>query len=153
MFQRDKTKNFYKFIETQKSDFLNKTIKDMGFDKTKIKSFYKIKNIFNSSSSINFNSFQEIVASDDKNINEKIYNNDLFVDLVKAYFLVLDSKNKINKDSFSLHIRYMQENLKKMQNCKIGIFIWKKTIYAITKTSFNGIETFVEVFKNDNFLN
>lgn len=122
MFQRDKTKNFYKFIETQKSDFLNKTIKDMGFDKTKIKSFYKIKNIFNSSSSINFNNFQEIVASDDKNINEKIYNNDLFVDLVKAYFLVLDSK-KINKDSFSLHVRYMQENLKKMQNCKIGIFI------------------------------
>lgn len=142
--RKDKTVKFYLYLEKNKNKYLTKLLRVIGIKKRKAKYTYNVDNILNINQNITKNS-KELVISENKKLNEITYKSDEFIDAINFYILYDTKGQNISETRFLDSIKYIQENMKSFKNCDIGIFIYGKNIYAITKKVFNGIQTFSEI--------
>lgn len=142
--RKDKTVKFYLYLQKNKNKYLTKLLKAIGIKKRKAKYTYNIDNVLNSKQNTTKNS-KELAISESKKLNEIAYKSDEFIDAINFYILYDTKAQNISETRFLESIKYIQENMKFFKNCNIGIFIYGKNIYAITKKVFNGIQTFSEI--------
>lgn len=142
--RKDKTVKFYLYLQKNKNKYLTKLLKAIGIKKRKAKYTYNIDNVLNSKQNTTKNS-KELAISESKKLNEIAYKSDEFINAINFYILYDTKAQNISETRFLESIKYIQENMKFFKNCDIGIFIYGKNIYAITKKVFNGIQTFSEI--------
>lgn len=148
MSKKDLTKNFIKFIETDKFDFFKKAITDCGVEKIKLKSFYRISNLFSLEYKIDHSLIVEYVASNEKDISKNIYNNELFNNSVNVFLIHYQNKKDLNNEQLIEYVKYMQDTIKNFNNCNYAVLIFNNNVYTISKKTFNGVDTFIEVLKS-----
>lgn len=147
MFNKNKLKPFDKFLEKEKISYLNSIIKNCGYKKIKMKSYFNVNNQFGLKTNIDLNNLREIVLSSSKKIDQKKYDTKLFNEAINLYIVYYRFDKLLSSENFTQYIKYIQENMINFPNCDIAIFLYKDSIYSINKKIHNGIETFVEFFK------
>lgn len=143
--KKDKTTKFYLYLEKNKNKYLTKLLKAIGIKKRKAKYTYNIDNVLDIKQRNITKNSKELAISENKKLNELAYKSDEFIAAINFYILYDTKAQNIAEARFLESIKYIQENMKYFKNCDIGIFIYGKNIYAITKKVFNGIQTFSEI--------
>lgn len=141
---KNKTKQFYKFLEDEKLSYLKKQIRKAGIKHVKSKGYEIVENEFNYYQSFPLlrDNSREIFMYDS---NTKKLSREQKYSCVKVFILYFKSSKEVTKDKFLELVKYMQDNMNNLINCEYGLFIYEQNFYSIKKEFFNQVPTFIEI--------